>query len=70
MTHTHRFPADYAFVIQFAHTGSDQRPGRVEHVSSGRAARFQDGTQLMTFVNEVIASLTADEAPEAARESA
>ena len=62
MTHN-RFPTDFAFVIQFAHPGGDQRPGRVEHISSGSAARFQDGTQLMTFANEVLASLTGDEAP-------
>ena len=52
MTHEYppRFPADYAFVIQFAHS-----------------AQFQDGTQLMTFVDEVLASLARDEAPEAVR---
>jgi hypothetical protein len=61
MTHDRplRFPADCAFVIQFTHphSGPDPRPGRVEHVASGRARRFQDGTQLMTFVAEVLASL-------------
>ena len=62
-----RFPADCAFVVQFAHphTGSDPRPGRIEHVTSGRARRFQDETQLMAFVAEVLASLESNEAPAA-----
>jgi hypothetical protein len=67
MTHEKppRFPADWAFVIQFAHphTGADPRPGRIEHVASGRARRFHDGTQLMAFVAEVLASLESNEAP-------
>ena len=67
MTHEYppRFPADSAFVIQFAHphSGTNPRPGRVEHVTSGRARRFQDGAQLMAFIAEVLASLESDEAP-------
>jgi len=67
MTHENplRFPADCAFVIQFAHrhTGADPRPGRIEHVASGRARRFQDGTQLMAFVAEVLASQESNEVP-------
>ena len=66
MTHENRprFPADCAFVIQFAHPhgGVDPRPGRIEHVVSGRARRFQDETQLMAFVAEVLASLDSDTA--------
>jgi len=66
MTHGYRprFPADCAFVIQFAHpdSGGDPRPGRIEHVVSGRARRFQDETQLMAFVAEVLASLDRDTA--------
>ena len=61
-----RFPADGAFVIQFArpHTGNGPRPGRVEHVVSGRARRFQDATQLMAFVAEVLAALDGDQSAE------
>ena len=70
MTHEPiRFPADSAFVIQFVHphSGADPRPGRVEHVASGRARRFQDGAQLMAFVAEVLASLESTSAPAAAQ---
>jgi hypothetical protein len=67
MTHETRprFPADCAFVIQFAQPldGAEPRPGRIEHVVSGRARRFEDGTQLMAFVTEVLASLESDTAP-------
>ena len=60
-----RFPADGAFVVQFVrpHTGNGPRPGRVEHVVSGRARRFQDQTQLMAFVAEVLALIESNEAP-------
>ena len=70
MTHEPtRFPADSAFVIHFAHphTGADPRPGRVEHVATGRARRFQDGAQLMAFVAKVLASLENTSAPAAAQ---
>ena len=61
-----RFPADGAFVVQFVrpHTGNGPRPGRVEHVVSGRARRFQDPTQLMAFVAEVFAALDGDQSAE------
>ena len=61
-----RFPADGAFVIQFVrpHTGNGPRPGRVEHITSGRARRFQDPTQLMAFVAEVLAALDGDQSAE------
>lgn len=59
-----RFPADCAFVIQFALPhGGEARPGRIEHVTSGRARRFQDGAQLMAFVAEVLASVESTQAP-------
>jgi len=70
MTHEPtRFPADSAFVIHFAHphSGAEPRPGRVEHVATGRARRFQDGAQLMAFVAEVLASLESTSAPAAAQ---
>ena len=68
MTHDNEvlFPADSAFVIQFAkpHTAGDPRLGRVEHLTSGRACRFQDVTQLMAFVAEVLAALDGDQSAE------
>ena len=70
MTHENppRFPADCAFVVQFTqpHAGADPRRGRIEHVASGRARRFDDGAQLMAFVAEVLASLESDAAPSSA----
>ena len=62
-----RFPADSAFVIQFAEprTAGEQRPGRVEHITSGRARRFQDATELMAFVEQVLTSLDGDHPAEA-----
>ena len=70
MTHENppRFPADCAFVIQFTQprAGTHARCGRIEHVASGRARRFDDGAQLMAFVAEVLASLESDAAPSSA----
>ena len=69
MTHDNqlRFPADRAFVIQFAEprAAGEPRPARVEHITSGRARRFQDATELMAFVAEVLTSLDGDQAAEA-----
>ena len=61
-----RFPADSAFVIQFAkpRAAGDPGPGRVEHITSGQARRFQDATQLMAFVAEVLAALDGDQSAE------
>lgn len=64
MTHDNqvRFPAENAFVIQFAEprAAGEPRPARVEHITSGRARRFQDATELMAFVAEVLTSLHGD----------
>jgi hypothetical protein len=61
MTHysAPQFPADRAFVVQFTHpsSGAGPRSGRIEHVASGRARRFQGGAQMMAFVAEVFAGL-------------
>jgi hypothetical protein len=52
-------PADRSFVLQFrADSGSGPgRPwtGRVEHVVSGRAARFDDCATLREFIAAVLA---------------
>ena len=58
-----RFPVDCAFVVHFALSpGGNLRAGRVEHVVSGRAGRFNDEAQLIAFVAEVFEALEGDEA--------
>ncbi len=58
------FPADCAFVIQFAHPhiGGSPRPGRIEHIVSGRTRRFQDGTELIAVIAEMLAAIESDAA--------
>jgi hypothetical protein len=47
-------PADRAFLVQFR-PGPAWRPaGRVEHLDSGRAARFGDWAGLRRFVEAVL----------------
>ena len=50
-----------AFVVQFYERVEGQAEswtGRVEHISSGRATRFQSAEALWTFFTEVLATLT------------
>lgn len=51
------FPPERAFVLQFSATEQGSRPtsGRVEHVLTGRSARFESLEELSGFVGEVIA---------------
>ena len=60
------FGADSAFVVQFARapTPGAPRPGRAEHINSGRATRFQDAAELMAFVARVLAELAAEQPAE------
>lgn len=52
-------PAERSFVVQFrAGSGADQNgpwAGRVEHVVSGLASRFEDWAALRTFIMQVLA---------------
>ena len=68
MTHDNqlRFPADSAFVIQFAErrAAGEPRPARIEHITSGRARRFQDAAELMAFVAEVLTSVEGNQPTE------
>jgi len=53
-----RFPTDCAFVVQFqGKHPDDRRPGRVEHLASGRAARFENAHQFWDFVSAVLSEL-------------
>jgi hypothetical protein len=51
---------EWAFVVQFR-VGTDldhgQGGGRVEHVVSGQATRFQSPQELLAFMAQVLASL-------------
>lgn len=51
-------PADHAFVLQFrAGAGADRAgpwAGRVEHVVTGRAARFEDWAALRAFIEHTL----------------
>ena len=52
-------PTNRAFVIQLqASSGATEvaRPGRVEHLASGRAMRFADEGELWAFVDRVLAA--------------
>jgi hypothetical protein len=53
---------EWAFVVQFRE-GTDmdhgQLDGRVEHVVSGQATRFQSLQELLAFMAQVLASLRA-----------
>src|SRR5262245_44476616 len=59
---TNRWPHTGAFVLQFpADAGPEAGlfEGRVEHVASGRTARFRTPKELWTFVAQVLADLRA-----------
>jgi hypothetical protein len=56
------FPIQHAFVLQFAaHTALDAAglEGRIEHVVSGRATRFQSLEALLAFVTQVLEAHTS-----------
>jgi len=54
---------DAAFVVHLAtdpDARADQARGRVEHVSTGRAARFESADELVRFMRETLAAFAAD----------
>ena len=51
-----------AFVVQFRE-GPAPWAGRVEHVTSGRAARFQSAEELWAFMTQVVGE-GAEQSPE------
>lgn len=53
-------PAELAFVVCFGAGSRDA--GRVEHVVSGRGARFGNREQLLAFINETLARIDGDDA--------
>ena len=54
-----RYPADHSFVIQFQQQAGDGegRRGQIEHLTSGRARRFDSDDQLLAFVAEMLSGL-------------
>lgn len=63
-----RYPTSHAFVVQFQDVAAnnDGRPGRVEHLSSGRSRRFNDTAQLIEFISVVLATSTRWDGSDAA----
>jgi hypothetical protein len=62
LQHRGLFPIQHAFVVQFAADTSlrdADMAGRVEHIASGQAIRFQSTEELLTFVTQVLQTLTA-----------
>ncbi len=50
-------PTDRAFVLQFhadADVGQGHFEGRIEHVVSGQATRFQSPDELLAFIGRVM----------------
>jgi hypothetical protein len=58
-------PRNRAFVVQLAAAGENPDPfhGRIEHLASGQAVRFDSLGRLREFVERVLAEV-ADENPE------
>lgn len=55
---------DAAFVVHLtaaADGDDDQAQGRVEHVRSGRAARFDSVHELLRFMRQTLAALDAED---------
>jgi hypothetical protein len=63
-------PSNRAFVVQFRLPSAD-RPmtweGRVEHVASGQAQRFESQEQLWVFITRVLTALQSHSLPNAAQ---
>jgi len=48
-------PGDVAFVVHLAVAPAET--GRVEHLTSGRASRFESAAELIRFMQETLAGL-------------
>ena len=62
----HPFPTHRAFVVQVhadAAVAQGQVWGRVEHLVSGQAARFQSMEELVRFMGQVLRQAGADDPP-------
>jgi hypothetical protein len=64
-------PSNRAFVVQFRPPSAGTSmmwEGRVEHVVSGQAQRFQSPEQLWTFITHVLTALQSRCLPSAAQD--
>jgi hypothetical protein len=64
-------PSNRAFVVQFRLPSADSPmmwEGRVEHVVSGQAQRFESQEQLWTFITRVLTTLQSHSLPNAAQD--
>jgi len=60
------FAPEQAFVVQFGRgtaVDTGRMAGRVEHVVSGKVARFQSLEELVTFLTEVLCAVEATTRP-------
>jgi len=60
------FAPEQAFVVQFGRgtaVDTGRMAGRVEHVVSGKVARFQSLEELVTFLTEVLRAVEATTRP-------
>ena len=65
-----QLPPDRAFVVQLraqGDAGAELFVGRVEHITSGAAERFDSAEGLITFVTRVLASAASN--PRGARQA-
>ena len=56
-------PSNRAFVVQFRAEGPEKQPkckGRVEHVVSGQAIRFDSWEHLQQFLEKILAEVQAE----------
>lgn len=56
-------PSNRAFVVQFraaTELASEQRAGRVEHLMSGQATRFESWEQCRHFIEETLANIEGE----------
>ncbi len=62
LEHSPSFAPAQAFVVQFGREtdlDTGRLAGRVEHVVSGKVARFQSVDELMAFMTEVLSEVEA-----------
>lgn len=50
-------PGDLAFVVHLTLATEPEQKGRVEHLASGRASRFESAGELLRFMRETLAGL-------------
>ena len=61
-SHQSPYPIEHVFVVQFETTtglDAESLAGRVEHIESGQATRFQSMTVLIEFVAQALQEIQA-----------